>query len=68
MNIQNIKTAGKSIQTAEVAGVEAEDVLSAEYLAERALNRHAEREGLVNSTSRWEITALEGETYTIKFS
>lgn len=67
MHIENIEIKGQSIQSATVEGVEATDVLQAEWLAETALNRYAKTCELVNSTMHWEKTEQNGKIYSIKF-
>lgn len=67
MNFMNTEIKGQSIQTIEVAGVQATDVLQAELIAEREVNRYAKAMGYVNSTERWEKTYQHGNIYSIKF-
>lgn len=68
MFITDQTVVGTSIQSATVESVAATDVLQAELLAERYLNRVAKTQGLVNSTARWEVAGREGNVYSIKFS
>ena len=68
--VSDIKTEGNAIVEATVLNVYANDVLQAEYRAEKFLAMVAKDNGEVVSTDRWEtVKAGDGmaETWTIRF-
>lgn len=67
MQLSNVEYNGNAVVAATVTGVVADDVLAAEYRAERFLGREAEKLGKVVSCDRWEIGGREENIYVIKF-
>lgn len=67
MQLSDVEYNGNAVVAATVSGVVANDVLAAEYRAEKFLGSEAEKLGKVNSTSRWELIDRDNTVWTIKF-